>query len=555
MENSKAKWYFAVVLGLSLLLFSFRLGERPFRNPDEGRYAEIAREMVLSKQWIEPKLYGVDYLSKPPLFYWLLAASFKTFGFNEGAARAIPAVFGFLGVGLVYFFVRRYFGARSAVFSALILATNIWYLQISRYVITDAVFSFFLVGALFSFYAFLRDDRRIFLFLFYIFSALAFLSKGIAGVALPALVVLVYFLVLRRVHEGVARSLSPGGAMLFFLIVFPWLFAITVRRPSFPETFLFHEHLSRYLSASFEHQEPWFFYFALLPLVFFPWSLFAPVLKRAGTAGHGFTKDRRLYFWVTFVVVLLFYSISRSKLATYLMPLLAPGAVLLGEAWARWTEAGKTETNMRPSVWVTLLLSGALLGSAVVVILSPVIGFRFPHKIPAELRPVAFSGLLLVIAGFGSVIYCLLKNKRSAAFYSMVAFLSAASVLVAYSMEGLNSFYTTKPFAEILRPRLKQGEEVFVYGSPGAFYDFMFYLDYPVKLVGLEGELELAKGNPENEAVAVSAGEFQKLLSDGRRSFYCLMRRSDFLGMDAKIREKLKVLSQDRRKVLVSRIL
>ena len=150
---------FLIILFFSAALFSFKLGDRSFRNPDEGRYAEIAREMVVSGNWIEPKIYGVDYLRKPPLFYWLTAFFFKLFGFNEWAGRSVPALFGVLGVLATFWFVRRIFDESAAFFSTLVLASNFWYLEVGRYLVIDAVFSFFVVSGLYCFYVAANSAR------------------------------------------------------------------------------------------------------------------------------------------------------------------------------------------------------------------------------------------------------------------------------------------------------------------------------------------------------------------------------------------------------------
>ena len=128
MMLRSVKTAFFIVLGLSLLLFFFRLGDRSFRNPDEGRYAEIAKEMVQSGNWVQPRLYGIDYLRKPILFYWLVAASFKVFGFSEWGARLVPALFGIFGVATTFFFTRRILDLKTAFYAAMILATNVLYL-------------------------------------------------------------------------------------------------------------------------------------------------------------------------------------------------------------------------------------------------------------------------------------------------------------------------------------------------------------------------------------------------------------------------------------------
>ena len=192
----------AAIFLLAGLLFFFRLGDRPLRNPDEGRYAELSREMLQSGDWVKPTLFGLGYLRKPPLFYWLVAASFKGFGVNEWSARAVPAWFGMAGVALVYFFTRRFLGSKSALWASLILASNIAFVQIGRYLVIDAVFSFFLTGSLFLFYAALRSRRRSTLFfLFYVFLGLAFLAKGLAAVVIAAFSISAYLLWTRHAGE------------------------------------------------------------------------------------------------------------------------------------------------------------------------------------------------------------------------------------------------------------------------------------------------------------------------------------------------------------------
>ncbi|HTL71125.1 MAG TPA: glycosyltransferase family 39 protein [Candidatus Eisenbacteria bacterium] len=537
----KRKLLFAALAGLTLFLFFFRLGERSFRNPDEGRYAEIAREMVVSGDWIEPHLYGLDYLRKPALFYWLVAGSFKLFGRGEFAARAVPALFGLFGVVATWLFARRYFGARAAAFAALILATNVWYVEVGRYLLIDAVFGFFLTAAFFSFYAAWREGGRRFWLAFYAFVGLAFLAKGVAAVAIPALAVLGYFIWTRRLKEGISRSFSPAGILLFLAIVLPWFVAISVRESEFLNFFFLHEHVTRYLSKDFEHQEPWFFYLALLPAVFFPWVFFwAPVKKgfaEKGPAG---------FLAAVFCAVVGFYSLSRSKLATYLVPAIPPAAVLLGSGWAAWTER---EGDARPGRGTVLALGSGLaaLAGAVFVVYAPW-GPHLSRKVPAPEWILLI--LLSAAAEFAVLLFLVRRGTRKAVFFSIIGFLSAASVLVAFAMESENEKYTTKHFAEILRPKLDRGQEVYLHGQPGAFYDFAFYLDRPVKLIGLDGELVFNEGEEETKTAVVTPKEWESLLAD--RQIFTLMRRSDYTALDPAVRNLTTVLAEDERKVLVS---
>ena len=211
-DNRRA---FLTVLALSLFLFSFRLGDRAFRDPDEGRYAHIASQMARSGNWLEPKLFGMDYLRKPPLFYWLVAASMKVCGENEWAARAVPALFGILGVAATYFFARKFFGARAALFSAFLLLSNPWYLHVSRYLVIDSVFSFFVTAGIYLFYLARTAPKNAVLYDagFYACVALAFLAKGVLALILPGFSILIYAALTRQAtvgHRSDQAAKGPG---------------------------------------------------------------------------------------------------------------------------------------------------------------------------------------------------------------------------------------------------------------------------------------------------------------------------------------------------------
>lgn len=467
------------VLLLAFSLLFFRLGDRSFRNPDEGRYAEIAREMVISGDWREPTLFGVDYLKKPVLFYWLVAASFKCFGFHEWAARTVPALFALFGILSAYLFTRRYIGKDEAFVAALILAANPLYVTVSRLLLIDAVFSFFLTGAFFWAYAALEKKSPLRICLFYTFLAFGFLAKGVIAVAIPFFVLTVYLLLTNQIKKGIWRFLSPTGVLLFALITLPWFIAISFHEPEFFNIFFWREHVSRLVSKSFEHQEPWHYYWLLLPVVFLPWTVIWPPLRRLRTQRTA--GDPRFFLLTALFGTVLFYSISRSKLVTYLLPVLPLGSILLGDAWAGW---------MRE------------------------------------------------------------KGSRRRVLAGCLGLLCAVSVIVLFVMERNNANYTTRHFASALKPRLSPQDKIFVYGTPGAFYDFPFYLDRLVKVViGAEGELVQDPDEDEVKEAMITPDEWKRLASSER--IYCLMRRSDYEDLDPFIKKNSQILLQDPRKVLL----
>ena len=345
----------AAIALLAALLFFFRLGDRPFRNPDEGRYADVAREMAQSGDWVKPTVFGLGYLRKPPLFYWLTAGSFKLFGESEAAARAVPAFFGWLGVLAVYFFGRRFWDATAARTAALLLATNVWYVQVGRYLVIDAVFSFFLTASLFLFYAALRSPARkaVWSCLFCLFLGLAFLAKGPAAPAIAGLSVLVYLFWTRRWKE-IAHPAFFAGVPVFFAVATPWFWAMARREPGFVGFFFWHEHVQRVMSPNFEHQEPWYYYFVVLPVLFLPWTLVTRPWRYARKpAPQDKETDALKFLSVSVGVVLLFYSLSRSKLPTYLLPCLPLLSLIAGSVWKRWR-------GMLFLPWLALLASASL---------------------------------------------------------------------------------------------------------------------------------------------------------------------------------------------------
>jgi len=548
---------FLAVAALSSFLFFFKLGDRSLRNPDEGRYAEIAKEMVLRHDWIEPRLYGIDYLKKPILFYWFLIASFKIFGFSEFAARFVPALFGVLGVIMTFCFAKKIFDAKTGLYAALILTTNFWYLQIGRYLLIDMFFSFLAVAALYSFYLARAEDRhrRAYNLLFYVCVSLAFLAKGMVGIVIPGVAVVSYMTVHRRFGSVLSQMNLLSGILIFSLIVLPWFVLISLKEPGFIRIFFFHEHWARFVSSQFEHQEAWYYYFLVVPVFLIPWVLFpAPLVHGYSVLKDKVTRHAYLFLWASGSGLILFFSLSKSKLPTYVLPGIPLFSVLFGYAWSRSEDLFSKKWAYRASIAAVVLL---FFTACVFLLAVPFYSSHFPpasaKRIVTILQLIGGSVLVGCVLGFRA-----LRLKRAdRLFYAMIVMMILVSFPTASAMSEFNKDYTTKPFAQVLRARLKADDLVFIYDHPGPFYDFRFYLDHPVKLVGLEGEFkysdektdaQLAQDQDERESW-VTRAEFYEMLKQGTK-LYCLIRKSDFLEMDSAIRQQALILAQDERKIL-----
>jgi len=309
---------------------------RSMFDPDEGRYAEIPREMAASGDWVTPTLNGLKYFEKPPLQYWATAALYSGFGVHDWTARAWAAVLAFLCIPLTFAFAARIGYSRdAALVAAALLAINPYFALSGQINLLDQGFTFFLSAAVFSFVLAQREHlhpqrTRNWMLVTWASLALAVLSKGIVALVLAGATLLVYMVVTRN-FSPLRRLQFKFGLPLFLAIAMPWFWIVQSRNPEFFQFFFIHEHFARYLTKVSHHVEPvWYFIpallVALLPLIgnFRSWTL--GNIEGERTPGE-FRPELFLLIWCAVVMVL--FSLSQSKLASYVMPMMPPLAVVL----------------------------------------------------------------------------------------------------------------------------------------------------------------------------------------------------------------------------------
>jgi 4-amino-4-deoxy-L-arabinose transferase-like glycosyltransferase len=541
---------FMILFILSAGLFFFRLGERSFRNPDEGRYATIAKEMVKSGDWVRPTLYGIPYLRKPILFYWLLGISFKLLGFHEAAARLVPAIFGILGILVTYYFARRLLGWQAAIFSSLVLLANCWYVHVGRYLVIDMVFSFFVVLGLYLFYlGACGAGRSTACYVgFYVCVAISFLAKGVLGFAIPGFSIVAYLILSKKFVRVFKEMKLAQGILIVVVLVGPWLYLISRRESEFWNVFFVREHLRRMISSHFEHQEPWYYYLVAGFGLCLPWSLYVgPLKKLFEPEKNAKINDIKIFLFVVIIATVVFLSLSKAKLATYILPCMPFVSILIGTAWGRWTL--EEQISSRQRFWTGAVLFFFLLTAIGFLLTWPrlflSLGVEMVPGIEKELQCTAAA----VIVGCVMGLRALGRGQIGKLFFSQVFMMYLISGIAVFEMENMNSLYTTKTYAEVLSSRLTKGQSVYIYSHPGAFYDFGFYLEHPVKLIGLEGELEGTKTAGHVRDSYIRRDHFMTKLM-GRENMFCLIRKSDFLELDPAIRKSLKILKEDSRKIL-----
>ena len=288
--------YLPWVVGLAAVAVWFSLlGTRPLFRPDEGRYAEIPREMVASGDWLVPHLNGLVYIEKPPLQYWLTAGFFRVLGTEPWVARLAPGLSAALGVVLLGWAARRLWGRGTAAVACAVCASAPLYFLVGQQLTLDMLFTFFLTAAVATFCVgqSVRADRarcRRWMMLSWTAIACAVMTKGIAALAIPAVVLIAYSVWQKDVRVWRLELSRPWTRPV------PRARRAVVRCdkravPDFGEFFFIHEHLMRYATRSADRFQPWWYFVPILLVGICPW---VPQLARAWRTANDLGGARRL---------------------------------------------------------------------------------------------------------------------------------------------------------------------------------------------------------------------------------------------------------------------
>ena len=328
---------------LGAILFALWFGALETRGlfwPDEGRYAEIAREMLASGDYVTPRLNGLKYFEKPPLQYWFSALVFRVFGLDEWTARLWPATTGFTLIVVAVCLWWRWRGPDTGLVAGSVLASA-WGVLLGAQILTlDIGLAFFHSLALLAFIGAHRpratpQARAWAMMLVWAAMAGAVLSKGLVGIVLPGLALVVYAAVERDL--SVLRSaFTLRGIVVFLALTLPWFVLVQRANPEFFDLFFVQEHFRRYLESGHNRPGQWWYFLAIGALFLLPWTGSVPgALRDAWHAPREGTlrAGRLLVIWA--LVVLVFFSLSRSKLPFYILPALPAVRVDAGARLSR----------------------------------------------------------------------------------------------------------------------------------------------------------------------------------------------------------------------------
>ena len=339
-ETTKSWISIALIWVLLLILASIR----PLALPDEGRYGDIGRWMFLSGDWMTPRLNGIPFLHKPPLIYWLQASLFNLAGVHVWIARLVTAFHALLMLIGVYAGLRYVKGEFLARRGVLILGTSLGFLIGGQFINHDFAVATWITIAIGLFSIALRSEKTNLLLarLGFLACAIGFLSKGLLGILLP-LGVIVVWLILTNQSRKLISFPWVSGLLIFISISLPWMAKMQMQFPEFFDYFIVRQHFSRFIGAQFNGQQPWWFYLPVICIFVFPWISFLvwdlvdrfqnrfPVKNASQSRSDPF----KVLPWIWLLVVLLFFSIPKSKLMGYILPVIPPVTIIILDSWER----------------------------------------------------------------------------------------------------------------------------------------------------------------------------------------------------------------------------
>jgi len=337
------------IAAFSIFIFFYNLGSPGLFDVDEAVYAEATREMIDTGDWITPQYNYTNRYDKPVFFYWLMASAFRVFGVTEFAARFWSAVFGVLLTMMCYYLLRRMGHPKWGVITALVFATSLEVIVLAHASITDMTLAFFITSALFCFYiGYIENEGenygssagRWWYWGFYLSTALAVLTKGPVGVALPAVIILIFLILRGQLIQTLKNMHLISGAIIFLAVALPWyVIEIWINGWEYIDAFFIKHNVTRFTGVVSGHKGPVYYFIPVILLAFFPWSAFLPqaiynYFPRLKQKGYIESKDSVILFSVIwFLVIFIFFSISRTKLPGYIAPLAPALAIMVGRLW------------------------------------------------------------------------------------------------------------------------------------------------------------------------------------------------------------------------------
>ena len=492
-------WLVAII---SIMIIFFNLGGIPLLDPDEPVYAETPKEMMAFNEFVSPRIFGEYWYDKPPMYYWLVAGSYKLFGMNEFAARFPSAILAVICTLVVYLSGRRLFNERAGMAGALVLVTSIEFFYLGKAAVTDMTLLLFLTISLLSFI-----EKKY--YLAYIFAGLATLTKGPIGLLFPGAIVFSYILVTRNWSQ-ITKMKIPSGLVVYAIVALPWyVMMYNLHGSAFVDTFLGFHNLTRFTSPEHPEGVLWYYYIPVLMLGFFPWT--AIMLQ---SMWNSLTKGRQDWSVLVFlnswaIVIFAFFTISQTKLVSYILPMYPPLAMIVGwyidRLWA-------TTNRQRSNSWAIILGILALLFTA-----GMIMGLK---AMPLLQSGVYMSAAIFIIMAV-AVAYFIWNKAVGRAFWTQIIAMGLFSmVLVSVLFPIAAPSFTMKNMAQEFKVQYDGASPVYIikFLHPG----FTFYTDVYGTELKTDKELSQSIHDSQRAYFVIRSSEYNRLTDTDRRGLIVL---------------------------------
>lgn len=492
-----------IILGLAVICyftFIFNIGNYALMDVDETRYVSMARDMFNSKDFLTLFLNGEFFFEKPPLYFWGECLSFSLFGkVTEFTARFPVAMYGTLSTFLLYFVGSKLVSKRYGFISAVILATTLEFVILAKFAILDIVVTTCIgFSCMFGFLTqFVEDkNKKYFWWLFYIFSGLAVMAKGIPGFVVPFAVMFFVTLFNRTFKENFKPQYIFVGLFLFLIIVLPWhIKMFQIHNPLFFDEYIIKHHLDRFFSSDQIHRaQPFWFYFVTVLWGLVPWifSGIAALIARIKTIGEvKFTNlsTPQKYFWfnvIAFAVTMIFFSSSKTKLITYILPVYFFTSCILGFVWDKFITFAENKKAINISAYITgSIFIIAALGACFAK-------FYLPEQLYSDIQSAQwFCVIVIGLTGLANI-YTAYKNSPKGLFASyalMMIIISAFGTKIFYNIDykfGQNDLMSYAKYA-------KDNNKQIVVVNNGRKYSVLYYYGDKITYLSTDDKEQMQK--------------------------------------------------------------
>ena len=425
------------ILGLGILfyfIFFHNIWAYALMDVDESRYVSMSKDMFNTKDFLTLYLNNEYFFEKPPLYFWGECLSFAIFGkINEFTARFPVALYGTMCAFLTYFMGRKIVSRAYGVVSALILATSLEFVILAKFAILDIVVAtcvWFSVafGMLTCFCE--EKNKKYFWWLFYFFSGLAVMAKGIPGFVIPFGSMFFISIANKNFKEIFKPQYFLVGFVIFFAVTLPWhIVMLKIHDPLFFNEYIIKHHIERFLGApEIGRVQPFYFYFLTILWGFFPWILSCLVvlvrkimLKDFNFKELNNTRKFLLFNGIVAILTILFFSSSKTKLITYILPIYPALACLGGYLWVNYMQKGEYSRLINKTVYI---IGGIFITASIVAIFTPIF---LPTELNLDIAPAKSLCIgLLFACGLASILFAK-REKFSAVFFTYVIFMLCLS--------------------------------------------------------------------------------------------------------------------------------